>query len=172
LAVGFSLKDPAVAAMERFVSDLQAAWPVRRSDFAVAGARGACLLDLNIMPDLAPCYVATESALVIGWNPASLRKALAADGATARTAGDIHPQGGLSVDLQRFPEADARFAQLACLAERAGDPAADPDRTCGPELPESPARTDTHPWRRLTADGAREGDSVRVRVALRGRAGA
>jgi len=153
LAVGFALKGPAVAAIERFASDLQAVWPVRRSDFAVAAAKGACLLDLNILPDLAPCYVATEKALVIGWNPSSLRKALAADENRAPGAGERHPNGGISVDLGLFPEADARFAQLVL-----------PDA--------SPPPAGGYPWRSLTADGVREGDAVRVRVQLEGGAGA
>jgi hypothetical protein len=153
LAVGFSLKDPAVAAIERFVSDLQASWPVHRSDFTLGAARGACLLDLNILPDFAPCYVATEEALVIGWNPSSLRKALATGEEEARTAGEPHPEAGLTVDLERFPEADARFAQLVT-----------PDAGAPPTGPP--------PWRRLTVDGAREGDAVRLRIQLVGEAGA
>jgi hypothetical protein len=153
LAVGFSLKRPAVAAMERFVNDLQAAWPVRRSGFAVGAAEGACLLDLNLLPDLAPCYVATEGALVIGWNRTSVRKALAKDAEMAGGNGALTPRGGLTVDLERFPDADARFAQLV-----------------SPET--LPAPAGAYPWRRLTANGVREGDAVRVRVHLAGEAGA
>ena len=153
LAVGFSLKSPAIAAMERFIDDLQAAWPVRRSDFAVGAAEGACLLDLTLLPDLAPCYVATEGALVVGWNPASVRKALAKSARMGAGSGVLHPQGGLTVDLDRFPDADARFAQLA-----------------SPDALPTPAGV--YPWRRLTADGVREGDAVRVRVQLAGEAGA
>ena len=153
LAVGFSLKRPAVSAMERFVDDLQAAWPVRRSDFAIGAAGGACLLDLNLLPDLAPCYVATEHALVIGWNRASVRQALSKNTEMGAGSGALNPQGGLTVDLERFPDADARFAQLA-----------------SPEALPSPAGA--YPWRRLSADGVPEGDAVRVRVRLAGGAGA
>jgi len=153
LAVGFALKQPAVAAIEGFVSDLQNAWPVRRSDFAVGAFRGACLLDLNILPDLAPCYAATEDALVIGWNPASVRQALAADGADEHAGHGQHPHSGITIDLARIPEADARLAQLA--AENAPVPATGP-----------------YPWQRLRADGVRDGDVVRVRVELHGEAGA
>jgi hypothetical protein len=161
LAVGFSLKRPAVAAMERFVDDLQAAWPVRRSDFAVGAAKGACLLDLNLLPDLAPCYVATEGALVVGWNPASVSKALAKSAEMGAGSGALDPQGGLTVELERFPEADARFARLADARFAQLAP---------PEAPQSPAGA--YPWRRLTADGVREGETVRLRVRLAGQAGA
>jgi hypothetical protein len=143
LAIGFSLREPAVAAMEGFVSDLRSAWPVQRSDFAVGDASGACLLDLNLLPDLAPCYVATGEALVVGWNPISVRQALAA---SPGGASHPHPTQGLTVDLARFPDADARFARLT------------PDTAdfAGFEWP----------WRRLYVSGERSGDNVRLRVQL------
>jgi hypothetical protein len=153
LAVGFSLRRPAIAAMERFVEDLQAAWPVPRSAFAVGAAKGACLLELNIMPDLAPCYVATDRALVVGWNPPSVRKALAKDERGSALGNVLSSQGGLTVDFERFPDADALLAQLA-----------------SPDAAPPPVRA--YPWRRLTAGGTCEGDAVRVRVHLAGEAGA
>lgn len=153
LAVGFSLRRPAIAAMERFVEDLQAAWPLRRSDFAVGAAEGACFLDLNILPDLAPCYVATKDALVVGWNPSSVRQALAEDEKAGGSRSALPPAGGFTANLERFPDADALFAQLA-----------------PPDASPPPARA--YPWRRLTADGRREGDAVRVRVHLVGEVGA
>ncbi|HEY5658364.1 MAG TPA: hypothetical protein VIY27_11310, partial [Myxococcota bacterium] len=60
LAFGFRLREPAVAAMEQFIEQISATWPVQRSRFALGGAAGACLRDLNLLPDLAPCYVATD----------------------------------------------------------------------------------------------------------------
>jgi hypothetical protein len=156
LAVGFSLKSAAVAAMESFVSELEATWPVRRSAFTLAGAAGACLLDLKLLPDLAPCYVATDDALVVGWNPPSLRKALARDRAGEHAAAggrpQPHPEAGLSIDFTRFPEADARFAGLA---GRDGPLAA----------------VGSYPWRRLVADGSPDGDGVRLRLRLDAGAG-
>jgi hypothetical protein len=152
LAVGFSFREPAIAAMERFLEELRSTWPVRRSDFALGDATGACLLELKVMPDFAPCYVATGSALVIGWNAASLRKAIA-HAAPPETAEGADVNGhALTVELSRIPEADARFAALEAEAK--------------------PLATTLWPWRRLTADGRREGDAVRVRVRLDGGAGA
>jgi hypothetical protein len=55
LALGVVRREAAVAAMEAFVRELRAAWPVHRSFFAVGEAAGACLLDLNVLPELAPC---------------------------------------------------------------------------------------------------------------------
>jgi hypothetical protein len=152
LAVGFAFRDPAVAAMERFLDELESAWTLRRSDFALGAAQGACLLELKVMPDFAPCYVATGSALVLGWNAASVRKAIADAPQPEPTASAPPREHTLTVELARIPEADARFAALESDA---------------PSL----ART-SWPWRRLTADGQREGDAVRVRVRLDGDSGA
>jgi hypothetical protein len=147
LALGFVRRRAAVAAIEGFVDELRRTWPLRRSDFALGEATGACLLDLRILPAFAPCYVATERALVVGWNPASLRKAL--DGVRPPALADA---GGLLVELQRFAEADARLAQ-------AGGPGA-------------AARPTAYPWRRLRADGKSDPQAVRLRVRLEGRSGA
>jgi hypothetical protein len=142
LALGFSHQGAAVSAMEGFVRELQATWPVHRSFFSIGEATGACLLDLNILPDLAPCYVATDRSLVVGWNPASLRKALDGEG-----AGSLGQAGGVLVDFQRFAEADALLAHYA--------------------LPEGAALPRSYPWRRLLAQGQRGNDGVRLRVSLR-----
>ena len=144
LAVGFSLRAPAIAAIERFLSELQESWPINRSPIALRSAEGECLLGLNLLPDLAPCYVATDSALVVGWNSQSLRRAL--------EVGDVaheppHAAGGLHVDLARFPEADARFA-----------------RATSPEHDAPIAKP--FPWHRLTANAFPEAGAVDVRIRL------
>lgn len=147
LAVGFVRRHSAVAAMEGFLGDLSTQWPVHRSAFSVDDAPGACLLDLNLLPDLAPCYVATDAALVVGWNPASLRKAL--DG---RERGGIPNVGGAVVDFGRFAEADARLAD-----DR-------PIETAG-------ARPSV-PWQRVVARGRRVGDDVQLNVTFESGPGA
>jgi hypothetical protein len=145
LAVGFSLRTPAVAAMERFVSDLQESWPVRRSPFRLGDHDGACLLDLNLLPDLAPCYVATDSALVVGWNSASLVRALESDDLAQAPP---HPAAGLHLDLERFPEADARFSRAA-----------------DPEAPHPvPKRL---PWRQVTATGVPRSEGADFHIEFR-----
>ncbi len=76
LAFGFRVRAAAVLAMETFVDSLVEEWKVYRTPFAIPAGEGACLLDLNLMPDFAPCYVASDQALVIGWNGAALERAL------------------------------------------------------------------------------------------------
>jgi hypothetical protein len=143
LALGFGLRAPAIAAAESFVADLTSTWPVRRVDFAHDGAPGACLLDLKILPELAPCYVATDRALVVGWNAGSLEVALAL--ADASTAED-ETAGRMEIDLALFAEADALLARHL-------DPEARP-------------RVAHWPWRRLLARGRTENGELRVRVSL------
>jgi hypothetical protein len=152
LAVGFVLREPAIRAMEGFLSELRSTWPLRRSDFALGSASGACLLDLKLMPDFSPCYAATESALVIGWNAASVRKALLRETPAPRADDSPQPTPALTVALARIAEADAHFAGL------------EPDAT--------QLTTIAWPWRRLTADGEREAGAVRLRIRLDGGSGA
>jgi hypothetical protein len=144
LALGVTTRDAAVAAMEGFLAELVATWPVHRSEFAVGAAAGACLLDLRILPDFAPCYVAMPGALLIGYNPESLRRALAA-GEPALGA-----DGGLVVELARLAEADARLAGKAAASTPAAAPA----------------------WRRLRAEGREVEGRVELRVHLDAEAGA
>ena len=80
------------------IADLQQTWPVHRSELRGPAGDGACLPDLNVLPELAPCYVATADALVVGWNadePRSARsRARAARRARRRTP--TPPRGSTS----------------------------------------------------------------------------
>jgi hypothetical protein len=144
LALGFELRGPAVAALEQFIDQLTSMWPVQRSDFAFGAATGACLRDLNLLPELAPCYVATERALVIGWNAASLTPALAAEAVSAPVS--ARASGSAVIDFARFAQADASFA-----------------RRLKTDLS---AKSADLPWRRLVAHGGREAGELRAQIAL------
>jgi hypothetical protein len=98
LALGHRSSAAAVAAIEGFITDLRATWSFHRAPFELAGEKGACLPELNLLPELAPCYLARDHELVVGWNEASVRAALA--GAPDDAAGYV-----LHVD--RFPPEDA-----------------------------------------------------------------
>jgi len=141
LALNFSNRAAAIAAMEDFIANLQASWPVARTFFRLGDAEGACLLDLKIMPGLAPCYVATERALVVGWNPASVRKAL--DGAGTERDEFANTSGAI-IHLDRFADAD-RILSSAQPAETAASPT-------------------PYPWRRITAKGAPDASGFRLQL--------
>jgi hypothetical protein len=140
LALGFSLRAPAVAAMERLIADLVKTWPVHRSALARPEGDGACLTDLNVLPDLAPCYVATSDALVVGWNPASLARAL---------AGERGPDA---------PDAPARLDLDLALVQRADD-------LLARAFPGSQAPL-RWPWGRVLAWGGEQDGALVLRMKL------
>jgi hypothetical protein len=142
LALGTRHRKLSDAAAARFLDEIEAAWPVRRAPFALGAAAGSCLPELRLLPGLAPCYVATERALVVGWNAASLRKAL--DG----SATSLPASGGLVAELARLPAADARIA-----------------------APGLPAGAPAFPWARLVAEPLHAGARVGMRLALAAPAG-
>ncbi len=146
LALGVRERTAAIAAIEAFIEKIRESWPVQRSSFSVGAASGACLLDLKLLPDLAPCYVATERALVAGWNPASLRQALS--GGTDALL-ELGRPGTLVVDFARVEEADARL--------RARLPA------------EAVPNPQVYPWRQLSVSGERGRDGVRLELRLAAR---
>jgi hypothetical protein len=143
LALNFSNRSAAIAAMEDFIANLQQSWPVARTFFRLGEAEGACLLDLAIMPDLAPCYVATQRALIVGWNPASLRKALDGLGDARNEFGS---SSGAIIHLDRFADAD-RILSSAQSAETSPPPA-------------------QYPWRRITAKGTPDASGFRLQLRL------
>jgi hypothetical protein len=107
LAAALDVRNEALAveAMERFIAELSAHWPVHRTPARFPNAEGACLFDLRILPEFAPCYVIRPGALVFGWNPESLRQALAGESVRPEEA-----TSRLSLRLDRLPEADRRLA--------------------------------------------------------------
>ena len=156
LALGVTQRAAAVAAMDAFVDALREAWPMRRSEFSLGDAAGACLPDLNLAPDLAPCYLATGDQLVIGWNAASLRHALAAPAEEA-----FGSLGGAYIAFDRFAPADRA---LAAAWTRVDAPSGEGDVEGGEAAP--PAGALQYPWRRLVAEGWRRDDIVHIRLLL------
>ena len=158
MAIDTARRDQAVEAMEAFLTQVGQTWPIDRVPYRAGEFSGACLSDLKVMPELSPCYVATERALVLGWNPGSIELALGGAGvkATAPTAaGSGTPAPALAgeasslvVDLTLFPEADRRLAAASGAAN---------DR---------PATE--YPWRSLTATGSRVGEIYRIEGELAG----
>ncbi len=149
LALGFRVRRAALAAAERLVSNLESTWPVHRSPIRVGDAAGTCLLDLNIMPEFSPCYVATQRALVVAWNPSSLRAALAQAETTSEPETPTRADPGrFVVELARLSEADARLAARA-------------EPGPGGAIPSL-----SWPWRRLVARGRGTDEGVTLRLEL------
>ena len=141
LALDFTNRAAAVAGMDQFLEEVMQAWPVRMSPISVGEWPGVCLSNLQVMPDLLPCYVATDSALVVGWNPVSLEKAL-----TAANQPDGGEESRVVLHLDRFPVAD----ELLTAAS-----GADPETT-----------PTAYPWHQLRITGHRQGSDYQLRLAF------
>lgn len=146
LAVDFTHRKAAEAAWQTYVREVERVWGFVAAPFALDRYEGACLTEVRVLPELAPCYLFTDDALVLGWNRESLEKALGGE-PSAEHAG----RSRLVVELGGLPRADTRLT--ASLRQRLG--AAD-------ERPEPIA----YPWRRLVLAGRRDGDRYRLEGRL------
>lgn len=143
VALGFQYRSAATGAMDSFIKELEQTWPVARSPFRLGEAEGVCLLGLKLLPELAPCYVATDAALVVGWNPASLRKSLSGGAESLSALGEL---GGVAIDLDRFAQADAILSRALAV----------PTGTLSGGFP----------WQRVLASGKPSGSGFRLLVQL------
>lgn len=145
LALDVRSRSTALRAARAFVAELGKTWSVEPQAFALGEqATGACLAELRVLPELAPCYVATEQSLIIGWNAASLSHALG----TPPAAATEHP-GHVELDLALFAEADALLSRHLASDE--------------------PRPSLRWPWQRAMASARRGSDGlVRVRALLEG----
>ena len=151
LAVHTHESSSATAALEQLVSRVHQRWGAARTPWQLGPYRGACLADLNVLPELAPCYVATDRALVLGWNQLSVAVALMQPGArpVAALAGSQ-----LVLHFDRFPLADQRLREAY-----AG--------TANPAPASDPGQAPLHyPWSRLTLTGTKQWATYRLELRL------
>jgi hypothetical protein len=153
VAAEVSDRRTASAAMESFLGEVRRVWrlpPPSRFSVARADAdpaAGACLPDMRFLPGLEPCYVVTDAALVIGWNAATVERAVA--GSAPGGGGPDAGASRLEVSLDRFPAAEEVLTEALRGAS-----------------PEAPA---VYPWRRLTVTGRRADGAYRFTAELEGR---
>lgn len=140
LALGVSSTRATRAAMDALLTELEQTWQLHRSAFQIGDGDGACLLDLTVLPDLAPCYVQASDHLVIGWNQETLQHALAAD----RPRDESLAAGRFIVDFAAMTPIDQALTRAA--------------------FPDEVPQPYPYPWTELVLDGAGEG---RVKLALR-----
>jgi len=145
LALGVRQTDAARAAAGRFLDQISEMWRLRRAPFSQDSATGACLPDLHLLPELAPCYAVARDALVLGWNEASLRHALGSETAAgAEAPADAALPARFDLDLAKL-----RASDLALAAKLGREPAAL-----------------RWPWRSVRATAGRESSALRVDVEL------
>lgn len=141
LAADVHFESAAQAAMQKFVGEIVSRWPMRRQPLVIGEQQGECLPELQLIPDLVPCYLLSSGALLLGSSPEALHIALS-------RKGDPVPveRGGFVLHLHRFAEADAR------LQKRTGARAPDPGFA--------------YPWAAVAGEISREGEQIRVRMKL------
>jgi hypothetical protein len=144
IALPHRVRAAAVVGIEALVEALQRDWPVYRKPLATPAGEGACLPDLNLVPDFGPCYLATDRALVVGWNQAALERGLAPG-----PRPEPPPSGEVTLDLAGFGAADDALAATHGLA---------------------PRRSAHLPWTRVVLRQERRGAEVRYALRAEGRA--
>ena len=157
LVLGTQHGGAAVEGMETFIDELLTEWPIHRTDHTTAGHEGACLADLNVLPEFAPCYVATEEALVLGWNARGLELALAPDGEPWQGKRD-----GVVVHMDRFAEADQRLVSRLLHHE--------PEPEVG-EVAEGGGNAVPYPADRIQLELWRDGQTIRFALTVEGAVG-
>lgn len=145
LAVGFTQKKAAETAWNAYLREVEKAWGFVPVPLSLDRYDGACLNEIRVLPELAPCYLVTDGALVLGWNRESLQKAFGGE-----PSDELADHSRLVVELAALPGADSRLT--ASLRERLG------------VSEDSPTPVE-YPWKRLVLAGRREGS----RYLLEGR---
>ncbi len=102
---------PIEAALVEALDQLEGTWAIRRTTrpFPTAdGERiGGCYADLPILPELAPCWVVTQKALLIGYRAEALEAALAAQ---SDSSDPSENRSRLTVDFERVRAVDDQLA--------------------------------------------------------------
>jgi hypothetical protein len=140
VAVGFHIQRAAIAAIREVVGSLEQQWQVFATTTELEGHEGQCLLELNVMPDFAPCWVATDQALVLGWNQAALSRALQGEPA------ELGQRSELRVDFPALANAERIMALARGFSE---------------DEPLQP-----YPWRSLQLQSWRAERSFRYQLVL------
>jgi hypothetical protein len=101
-------------ALDEALAQLEATWPINRSAhrFALADGvelEGECYAHLPLLPELAPCWVVTDSALLVGYRAAALT---AARGLPAVSSAREAPAGTrMQMHLDRIRALDRRATE-------------------------------------------------------------
>lgn len=108
-------------ALDEALDQLEATWPIERSPRSFrlssgANVEGGCFTQLPLLPELAPCWVVTPEALLIGYRAEAIDRALARPlDAPARTAardaslGTREIGAALDVHFDRLQAVDRRL---------------------------------------------------------------
>ncbi len=138
-ALHHRMEDPIRRAVDEALDQLERTWPIRRTPrrFGLdrdagpstaaraaldAGVDGGCYLDLPLLPELAPCWAVTPDALLIGYRPEAIERALAGPDVSTFAASGSGPESAVSGPRTAATRLDVDFDRL-----RAVDRALAPD---------------------------------------------
>lgn len=138
LAVGVRSESLARSALDQYTRQIEQTWNTRLTR-ALPGLEG-CFLEMNMLPDLAPCAFIANGILGVGWNQRSLEH--------ARSGGGDEPLDGavLRVAMDLFPQADAALSAVYAPGE--------------------PAPTVSYPWRQVELRARRVDRDLQVSLEL------
>ena len=101
-------------ALGEVLDQLESTWPIVRTPQAFRTAQGApieggCFNDLPLLPELAPCWVVTPNALLVGYRSEAIDRALAPPAVSSAPPSDSSTSpGSLVVHFDRMAKADRR----------------------------------------------------------------
>jgi hypothetical protein len=146
VAADHRLRAAAEEGLEQLVVRLEEQWSAERVLMGTPFGDATCLPSIQVMPGFAPCGIVTDRAVVLAWNPATLRLALQEERAPAPE------HSSARIDLAALPGSDARIAEARqAAAGGAIRPAAEPVRW---------------PWGEARLEGRKQGDGYRFELAL------
>jgi hypothetical protein len=115
LALHHRLAAPVREALREALDQLERTWPIRRTArvFTTSDGQsheGGCYFELPLLPGLAPCWVVTEKALLVGYRDVALEVALAASPSGIATPPETAARE--QADESQRDAADSRFGGL------------------------------------------------------------
>lgn len=168
---------PIAAALDEALAQLQRTWSIEPSArrFATQDGvdlEGGCYADLPLLPELAPCWVVTDEALVLGYRAEAVEAVLArlsrhAASTETRTAGgqSDRPATRMVLDLERMRRLDRR---LTARTNGAGvEPAAMSAAAAAGNG--TPMRRPADLYGRLELEAVANGEAIALTGSLRAR---
>lgn len=144
IAIAADVAEPIAAriGLDQFIGEIEATWQVHAVARRFSNRQGSCFFDLRILPDFEPCFILSDTDLMIGWNSSAIDAALAQPDGIAPDLG-----GGFVIHLDRLADADEQLRRKF--------------------TPDSPAPTRAYPWTRFEGSAESTADGISIRASLR-----
>jgi len=102
---------PVTAALDQALTQLEATWPIQRTNRTFASSRGGeveggCFLELPLLPELAPCWAVHPDALIVAWRAEAIDAALGIPAVSANRGPAPNAPAQLEIRLDQFARVD------------------------------------------------------------------